>query len=152
MIFKEGNRDVRNAPHRSNEHYTGSKNRPLVLGLTMASRFILLLFVLLTVMATSSSAQDSDTSQVGRKVLNKAIPVYPDLARRMHISGVVKLRATIAPNGTVRSIERVGGNPVLIKAAQDAVTKWRYVSDPEETQETIELRFGTPAISPAEQR
>jgi TonB family protein len=118
----------------------------------MASRFILLLFVLLTVVATSSSAQDSDTSQVGRKVLNKAIPVYPDLARRMHISGVVKLRATIAPNGTVRSIERVGGNPVLIKAAQDAVTKWRYVSDPEETQETIELRFGTPAISPAEQR
>jgi TonB family protein len=118
----------------------------------MASRFILLLFVLVTVAATSSSAQDSDTSQVERKVLSKAIPVYPDLARRTHISGVVKLRATIAPNGTVRSIEPVGGNPVLIKAAQDAVTKWRYVSAPEETRETIELRFGTPAISSAEQR
>ena len=117
----------------------------------MARRFILVLFVLLTVAATSS-AEDLDSSQVARKVLSKAMPVYPDLARRTHISGVVKLRATISPNGSVRLIEPVGGNPVLITAAQVAVSKWRYVPAPEETRESIELRFGTPALSPAEPR
>jgi TonB family protein len=118
----------------------------------MARRFILVLLMLLTVAATSSSAKDLDTSQVARKVLSKAMPVYPDLARRTHISGVVKLRATISPNGSVRLIEPVGGNPVLITAAQEAVSKWRYVPAPEETRELIELRFGTPASSHAEPR
>jgi TonB family protein len=118
----------------------------------MARRFILVLFVLLTVAATSSSTEDLDSSHVARKVLSKAMPVYPDLARRTHISGVVKLRAMISPNGSVRLIEPVGGNPVLITAAQEAVSKWRYVPAPEETRESIELRFGTPALSPAEPR
>jgi len=118
----------------------------------MARRFILVLLMLLTVAATSSSAKDLDTSQVARKVLSKAMPVYPDLARRTHISGVVKLRATISPNGSVRLIEPVGGNPVLITAAQEAVSKWRYVPAPEETRELVELRFGTPASSHAEPR
>jgi membrane protein involved in colicin uptake len=65
---------------------------------------------------------------------------------------VVKLRATIAPNGMVKLIEPVGGNPVLIKAAQDAVSKWRYVPAPEETRELIELRFDTAAMSQANPR
>jgi TonB family protein len=118
----------------------------------MARRFILVLLALLTVAAISSPAEDLDTSQVARKVLSRAMPVYPDLARRIHISGVVKLRATISPSGAVRSIEPVGGNPVLITAAQEAVSKWRYVPAPQETRELIELRFGTPASSHTEPR
>jgi membrane protein involved in colicin uptake len=55
----------------------------------------------------------------------------------------VKLRATIAPNGSVKSIESVGGNPLLIKAAHEAVKKWRYAPAADETRESIELRFDT---------
>jgi TonB family protein len=68
-------------------------------------------------------------------------PVYPDLARRLQMSGVVKLSATVAPDGSVKSTKPVGGNPVLIKAAQDAVTTWKYAPAPDETRELIELRF-----------
>jgi TonB family protein len=105
----------------------------------MGRRFILFLLALLA--TGSACAQNSDTSQQTRNVERKVTPVYPDLAKRTHISGVVKLRATIAPNGLVTLIEPVGGNPVLIKAAQDALTKWKYAPAREETRELIELRF-----------
>lgn len=52
-----------------------------------------------------------------------------------------ELRLEIAPNGSVKSIESVGGNPLLIKAAQEAVTKWMYAPALHETRELIELRF-----------
>jgi len=106
----------------------------------MGYRFILFL-LLLAVAASAAPAQDSDTSQHGRKVVHQVAPVYPDLAKRLQISGVVKLRATIAPNGSVKLIEPVGGNPVLLKAAQEAVTNWKYAPAHDETRELIELRF-----------
>ncbi|HZW91581.1 MAG TPA: energy transducer TonB, partial [Candidatus Eremiobacteraceae bacterium] len=74
-------------------------------------RHLIVVFLVLMVAASAVSAQDSDTS---REVERKVAPIYPDLARRLHISGVVKLRATIAPNGSVKLIEPMGGNPVLL--------------------------------------
>jgi hypothetical protein len=41
-------------------------------------------------------------------------------------------------------IEPVGGNPVLLKAAQEAVGNWKYAPAPDETQALIELRFNAP--------
>ena len=106
----------------------------------MGVRFMLFLLALLTI-ASASPAQDSDASFQARKVVYKVSPVYPDLAKRNRISGVVKLRATIAPNGSVSAVEPAGGNPVLLKAAQDAVGNWKFAPGPDETQELIELRF-----------
>jgi len=113
----------------------------LVPGLSMGRPSILLFLVLLSVATGSASAQDSDTSQQTRDVERRVAVVYPDLAKRTNIHGVVKLRATIAPDGSVKSIESVGGNPLLIKAAQEAVTKWKYAPALHETRELIELRF-----------
>src|SRR5271169_3371498 len=107
----------------------------------MGLRFMLFLLVLLIAPASGSPAQDSDASQQERKVVRKVTPVYPDLAKRNQIFGLVKLRATIAPNGSVRLIEPVGGNPVLLRAAQDAVGNWKFAPGPDETRELIELRF-----------
>jgi len=101
-------------------------------------RRLIVVFLVLMVAASAVSAQDSDTS---REVERKVAPIYPDLARRLHISGVVKLRATIAPNGSVKLIEPMGGNPVLLKAAQEAVANWKYAPAHDETRELIELRF-----------
>ena len=89
-----------------------------------------------------AAAPAQDVTQA-RKVVVKVNPAYPDLARRLHISGTVKLRATIASNGSVKSVETVGGNPVLVKAAQEAITKWKFAPSPDETQEVVELRFDT---------
>ncbi|MGB8013735.1 MAG: energy transducer TonB [Terriglobales bacterium] len=103
-----------------------------------------ILFLLLLAVATGVvSAQDTDTSLPARKVVRREAPVYPDLARRMQLAGVVKVRATIAPNGSVRLVEPVGGNPVLLGAAQAAVANWKFVPAPTETRELIELRFNS---------
>ena len=133
-------RDFRNPPCRSNPARLKFKDWDLPRSYSMGHRCILVLLSL-ALAASAALAQDSDTAPPARKVVQKVAPVYPDLARRMEIYGVVKLRARVDPNGTVRLIEPVGGNPVLLRAAQEAVTNWKYAPAPNETQELIELRF-----------
>jgi TonB family protein len=110
----------------------------------MSLRIIVVLLLLLPVAFSAASAQDSDASRQARQVVRRVPPAYPDLARRLQISGIVKVRATVAPNGSVKLIEPVGGNPVLLKAAQEAVANWKYAPAPDETRELIELHFNTP--------
>lgn len=108
----------------------------------MRCRIAIFVAMLLAIAAGAAMSQDSSTPAVQRRVVERAVPAYPDLARRMNIYGTVKLRARIAPNGSVKSIEVLGGNPVLIKAAEEAVGNWKFASATEETHELIELRFG----------
>jgi TonB family protein len=76
-----------------------------------------------------------------RKVVQKNAPVYPTLARSMNIRGNVKLDVTIAPNGTVKSIDIKGGHPILAQAAQKAVYSWKWEPAPHETVELLEIKF-----------
>ena len=85
--------------------------------------------------------QEVKGQETNRKVKSKASPVYPDLARRMNITGVVKVRVTIAANGSVKDATVVGGHPVLASAALDAAKKWRFEARPEESTEIVEFRF-----------
>ena len=77
-----------------------------------------------------------------RKVQDKVTPQYPELARQLHLTGTVKLIVTVAPNGSVKSVRPIGGNPLLLKAAQDAISKWKWTPASQESQELVELRFG----------
>jgi TonB family protein len=76
-----------------------------------------------------------------RKIVNRATPVYPELARKMHMEGTVKLQVTVLPNGTVKFVQAVGGSPVLVKAAEDSVYKFRWVPAKQESKELVEMRF-----------
>jgi protein TonB len=55
-----------------------------------------------------------------------AQPVYPPLAKSARISGVVKLNAVIAPDGSIMNLSVASGHPLLVPAALDAVRQWRY--------------------------
>jgi TonB family protein len=79
--------------------------------------------------------------QINRKLKSKVAAHYPELARRLNISGVVKIQITIAANGTVRNAKLVGGHPVLANAALDAVKNWRYEAGPEESTGIVDFRF-----------
>lgn len=79
----------------------------------------------------------------GRKVVRMAQPSYPQLARQMHLSGTVKLEATVMPNGKVKELKVVGGHPVLSDAAIDAAKKWQYEPSSSETVEQISVNFVT---------
>jgi TonB family protein len=69
------------------------------------------------------------------------IPHYPELARPLHLEGTVKLVVVVAPNGSVKSIQAVGGNPLLLKAAEDAIHMWKWAPAPQESQELVVMRF-----------
>jgi protein TonB len=48
------------------------------------------------------------------------------LARQIRKSGKVELRALIAIDGTVQSLEVVSGDPFFVSSALEAVKQWRY--------------------------
>ena len=77
----------------------------------------------------------------GRKIRSKISPSYPELARRVNANGTVRLEIQIAPNGEVRTVKALGGHPLLIPAAEDAVRKWRYEPATETTTTVVEFRF-----------
>jgi len=82
-----------------------------------------------------------DKDQLTRKVKNKVSPVYPEIARRMNITGTVKVMVIVAPNGTLKSSKAVGGHPVLVNAAMDAIKKWKFGSATEESSGIVEFKF-----------
>jgi TonB family protein len=75
-----------------------------------------------------------------RKIKSKVSPQYPELARKMNVSGAVKLELVVGANGQVKSVRPLGGHPLLIDAAENAVKQWRYEPGVEETQ-IVEIRF-----------
>ena len=87
------------------------------------------------------SSHSQEQAESKRKIVSRVAPVYPALASRMQISGTVRVQAVVAPNGSVRFTQVVGGSPVLAKAAVDAIEKWKWNPAPQETKEVIELNF-----------
>jgi len=76
-----------------------------------------------------------------RRVINKVAPAYPELAKRMHLQGAVKLEVGVKADGAVKSTRVLGGNPVLVQAASDAVSKWKFEVSQGETVEIVQLTF-----------
>jgi len=76
-----------------------------------------------------------------RKVKNRVSPSYPEIARKMGIAGIVRLQLTVAPNGSVKETKVIGGHPILVTAAVDAVKKWRYETASAESTGTVEIKF-----------
>ena len=77
----------------------------------------------------------------GRKITRKVVPQYPDVARRWHVAGTVKMTATVTPDGAVKSVKTLGGNAVFVLAAEEAVKQWKYELSPKETTESVVLLF-----------
>jgi len=88
---------------------------------------------------TFSVAQEQ--SEGKRRVVNRVVPAYPDLARKMHIVGTVKVEVVVASSGKLKSAQVMGGNPLLAKSAVDAIEQWKWGPSPQETKELIELNF-----------
>ena len=85
------------------------------------------------------SAQES--SEGSRKILVQTPAVYPTLARSMNIRGTVKLQAQVAPDGTVKKVDVMGGHPLLTQSAVTAVGHWKFQPAPHESKEAIEIKF-----------
>lgn len=86
-------------------------------------------------------AQTGTTDEAKRKVKVKVSPEYPELARRMNVTGKVKIEVVITPEGRVKSTRVVGGHPLLVQACQDAVKEWKFAPGPQETTQIVEFDF-----------
>jgi periplasmic protein TonB len=59
-------------------------------------------------------------------LVHRVDPIYPLLAQRMRIAGVVVLEGVIGTDGRIRELAVKAGHPLLVKAALDAVSQWVY--------------------------
>lgn len=75
-----------------------------------------------------------------RKVKTQVQPIVPEMARHMGLKGTVRLEIEIAADGTVKSARALGGHPLLIQSAEQAVRKWRYEPGPP-TRTVVEFNF-----------
>ena len=97
--------------------------------------------IALLMLASSAFSQASGTDEGKRKVKSKTAPTYPELARRMNVSGKVRIEVIITPDGHVRSTRVLGGHPLLVQVCQDAVKEWKFFPSPEETTQIVEFDF-----------
>jgi len=66
------------------------------------------------------------SSMLQGSLIRRVEPVYPPLARSARIQGTVILAAVISKAGTIENLRLISGHPMLVPAAIDAVSQWRY--------------------------
>jgi TonB family protein len=87
----------------------------------------------LSVAALTAGAQER------RRAISTPTPVYPETAKRLLLSGVVKVRVVIGTDGQIKETKIIGGHPVFISTVEDALKKWKYA--PSNTETTLQLEF-----------
>jgi TonB family protein len=88
-----------------------------------------------------STKEAQPASKTSLQPVAKVNPVYPPAAKKAGIQGIVVLRATIATDGSVSNLEVLSGDPQLVKAALEAVQKWRYPSGDKALTTDVTINF-----------
>jgi TonB family protein len=65
-------------------------------------------------------------SVIAGKLIFQPQPEYPPLARMARIQGEVRLEVVVDKEATVQDVKVLSGHPLLVKAAIEAVSRWRY--------------------------
>lgn len=60
------------------------------------------------------------------RIIRRVVPTYPPLARQARVQGTVRLQGVIGVDGRIQQLQVLGGHPLLVKAAVDAVKQWLY--------------------------
>jgi protein TonB len=53
-------------------------------------------------------------------------PAYPPIARTTRTQGTVRMQAVIGRDGAIKKLQLIGGPPLLVAVAMEAVQQWRY--------------------------
>lgn len=82
-------------------------------------------------------------------ILKRVQPIYPAQSRQMRVEGKVELQANISRSGAITGVKQMNGDPVLGRAAIDAVRQWKYKpyflnGEPIEIQTQITVIFKLP--------
>jgi TonB family protein len=80
------------------------------------------------------------------ELIYQVTPAYPKAAREHRVEGTVRLNVSIGQDGVVHDVALLGGPKLLVRAAEEAVLRWRYSptfldGKPIEVQREVDLRF-----------
>jgi len=103
---------------------------------TLIQKIVRWKFCMLLLMALLAVFALADT----RKAVANPDPEYPEIARRMNISGTVRMEIVVAADGSIKSTKVLGGHPLLVDAVQKALKKWKYAPGAESTIQ-IDFKF-----------
>lgn len=76
-----------------------------------------------------------------RLVKTRVAPVYPEIAKRMRVSGTVRLEADVDAQGKVMEVKELSGNHTLAVAAKEALLQWKFAPAPSDTHESVAINF-----------
>jgi len=72
-----------------------------------------------------------------REVKSRVSPVVPELAKRLRLTGVVVIEATVDADGKVTAVKTISGNQCLAHASEEAVRQWKF--EPGDGASTVQL-------------
>ncbi len=76
-----------------------------------------------------------------RAIKSRVAPVYPEVAKRMKITGVVKMEAVVDADGKVKDVKTIAGSRMLAISAEEAVRQWRFASGSGDATVVVEVNF-----------
>ena len=91
-------------------------------------------WALMCLLAVPGNASD-------RVVKSKVPPIYPEIAKRMKVTGQVKIEASVDADGKVTDVKTVSGSRTLSPAAEEAVRKWKFAPAAAPTTEDVDVNF-----------
>jgi TonB family protein len=91
------------------------------------------------VAATPAKAESIEIQP--RKVADKVMPSYPEIARTMNLSGVVVVDMTVNKDGSIAKAEAMSGNAVLRNSALFASKRWKFEPASQETKYRVAYEF-----------
>lgn len=80
-------------------------------------------------------------NRIERQLITRVEPEYPETLRSRGIGGVVRLRLTVSPKGSVEMVAVLGGNPILAECAMKATRQWVYAPWPAQTTVEVSIPF-----------
>jgi TonB family protein len=81
------------------------------------------------------------------KILRKVPVDYPKILKDRDIKGNVRLKVFIKPDGSVKDIEVLGGNPILAECAEKSVRQWKFSPLSSDSNVEVVVHFD-PAAEP----
>ena len=101
----------------------------------MMNRFELRIATLLSIglltavrpaIVNADDAKRVPPATVLHSIVSKVDPIYPAIAKQVHVAGDVNLDVTISEEGAVEEVKVLQGNPLLATPATDAVKRWKF--------------------------
>jgi len=93
------------------------------------SRWWTMAAVLAAVLASGSVCRAQlrlTEAQAKAAAVVKALPEYPTAARQLKVTGRVELEIDIDPDGVVKDVRIVSGNPMLARPCVKVVADWKF--------------------------